>query len=321
MTHKLLRSRTLVSLAALLCITLAACGDDGDAASDADSDATTTTAAEAASANTLEIEMVEYGYKVEGELQPGLATVQSRNSGTEWHMAGISKLRAGKTVEDVVQALAAAPPGGGEGEDDPLEGLIEEEQIDSPGHLLQPGASQSLTVDVLTEGEYVMLCFIPAEGGGGPHYSKGMVGGFAVAGEAAEATEPEADITVTLADGAEPEGLPEKLEPGTHTLALTATGEASKDFLVAQMNSGDDVGEFDTYFEEAFEGEGRPEKGAATKAPGKILANTQAIAPGMTVWMTLEIGAGETVFLSTTNPADDEEDAEPVDKTVTVTVS
>lgn len=319
MTFRTGRSRTLVSLAALVCIGLASCGGDGaDTVSDANSDATESTAA--AAENTLDIEMVEYGYRVEGELQPGLATVTSSNTGAEFHMAGFGKLRDGKTVDDVVKAAAAAPPGGGEGEEDPLAEVIEEE-INSPGHLLQPGGSQSLSVDVFKEGEYVIMCFIPTEGDGAPHFTKGMVAGFTVAGEAAEGDEPEADITVTLPDEGEPEGIPETLEAGTHTLALTATGEAGKDFVVAQMKEGTDVASFDTYFESAFEAEGGPEKGVAAKAPGKILASTFQIDPGKTVWMTVEIGAGETVFLSTTNAPDDQEDVESVDKSVTVTVS
>ena len=317
MTLRPARSRTLVSLAALICISLASCGGD-DAGTDANSDATETTAA--ATANTLDIEMVEYGYRIEGELRPGLATVTSRNTGAEFHMAGFGKLRAGKTVDDVVNAVSDAPPGGGEGEEDPMAEVIEEE-INSPGHILQPGGSQSLSVDVFKEGEYVVLCFIPTEGEGAPHFTKGMVAGFTVGGEAAEANEPEADITVTLPDEAEPEGIPETLEPGTHTLALTAAGEAGKDFVVAQMKPGTDIADFDTYFDTVFEAEGGPEKGAATKAPGKILASTFQIDPGKTVWMTVEIGAGETVFLSTTNPPEDQDDAEPVDKSVTVAVS
>ena len=224
---------------------LAACGDD-------DEEATTDTTAAGSEGggsgdNTRRVEMVDSGYKVSGELKSGLATIESTNSGDEWHMAGFGKLKAGKTLGELVTALQNA--GGGEGgpaqgggatettaagatlraagqetttttaaegggeEGDPFAEFIEEE-LGSPGHILQPGQTQALTVD-LDPGSYVMLCFLPTEGEGTPHFAKGMVGGFEVAEEATDAAAPEADATIKLGDDAEPTGVPTDWRPAS----------------------------------------------------------------------------------------------------------
>ena len=330
-----------VLVGALVAGALGACGDDDDTAT------TDTTAAETGgdAENTLDIEMVDYGYEVDGELRTGLATITSTNTGNEWHMAAFGKLKPGVTVEDVTTALqSAGPPEGGEatlraaaqaeggepaqgqeggesaqGEEDPLAEFFEEEE-GTPGHILQPGQTQTLTVDTLDAGNYVMMCFIPTEGEGTPHFAKGMVAGFEVAEEAAEAAEPEAEATITLDDDAEPEGVPTELDAGEHTFKVTASGTAGKDFAVGQLDEGKEFDAFDTYFEEIFEQEGGPPKGAADQAPGKVLASTFEIRPGETIWVTVDVPAGETYFVATTNTEEGSEE-EAVDKFVKVNVS
>lgn len=303
--------RRLLVVVALF--SLAACGSDDDPAVEG---STTTVAAPAT--NTLDVEAVDYGYKIEGEVKPGVVTLSSRNTGKEIHMVGIGKLKAGKTVADVI---AAGKTGGG-GEGDPFEGVFDEE-VDSPGHILLPGQQQSLTVsNVLDAGSYAVLCFIPTEGDGAPHFAKGMIAGFEVADGTSEAKEPEADSTITLGDESEPSGVPTDLKAGKHTFKVTSTGARGKDFVVATLQAGKTVKDFDTFFESEYEKEGGPSKGAATKAPGKVLGNTFEIQPGQSIWMTVELTAGDVYFNSATNPADDAgEDAKSVDKFVKVTVS
>jgi hypothetical protein len=339
---------------ALMVGVLAGCGDDEDEA------ATDTTAAESggeSADNTIKIEMVDYGYKVTGDLKSGLATLESTNTGDEWHMAGFARLKAGKTVEQLVTALqqggggeggpaegggatettgsgatlraagqetttTTAAEGGGEGEGgDPFAEFVEEE-LGSPGHILQPGQTQKLTVDNLDAGSYVMLCFLPTEGEGTPHFAKGMVGGFEVAEEAADVEEPEAEATITLGDEAEPTGVPTELSSGEHTFKVTAEGENGKDFIIGQMDEGKEFGAFDEYFESenGFESESGPPKGYAEQAPGTVLVSTFEISPGESIWVTVDVPKGETYFVGTTN-IESEDDEETIDKFVKVNVS
>lgn len=336
---------------------LAGCGDD-----DEDEAATDTTAAGSggeAADNTLRIEMLEYGYKVTGDLKSGLATIESTNTGSEWHMAGFARLKEGKTVEQLVTALQSAggeeggpaegggatettgsgatlraagqqtttttaAQGGGEGGGeggDPLAEFVEEE-MGSPGHILQPGQSQSLTVDNLDAGSYVMLCFLPTEGEGTPHFTKGMVSGFEVAEEAADVEEPEADATITLGDEAEPTGVPTELSSGEHTFKVTAQGEKGKDFILGQLDEGKEFEAFNEYFggEDGFESESGPPKGYAEQAPGTVIASTFEISPGQSIWVTVDVPKGETYFVGTTNVEGDDR-ADAIDKFVKVDVS
>ena len=309
-----------VMIGALAMGTLGACGDDDDEAASptaTGSGSSTTAAAGDSAANELNIEMVDYGYKVTGSLKAGLATVTSTNTGKEWHMAGLGKLKEGATVEDVTKALQASGEGGEE--EDPTAQFIEKE-LGSPGHILQPGETQSLTVDVLEPGNYVMLCFLPTEGEGTPHFAKGMVNSFEVAEEKSAAAAPKEDAAITLGDETEPTGLPADLKGGKRTFKITSSGEKTKDFIVGQLKPGKQFEDFDKYFEEEFEKEGGPAKGVAANAPGNILGSTFHVEPGQSIWMTVDLPPGETYFVSATNNEGDGEDG-TVDKFVKVNVT
>lgn len=321
-----MRTRLLwraVMIGALAMGTLGACGDDDDdeTASPTGAGSSTTAAAGGDSdANELNIEMVDYGYKVTGSLKAGLATVTSTNTGKEWHMAGFGKLKEGATVEDLTKALQAGGEGGGEGggeEEDPTAKFIEEE-LGAPGHILQPGETQSLTVDVLKPGNYVMLCFLPTEGEGTPHFAKGMVNSFEVAEEKSAAAAPTEDAAITLGDETDPEGVPADLKGGERTFKITSSGDKTKDFIVGQVKPGKKFEDFDTYFETEFEKEGGPAKGVAANAPGTILGSTFEVKPGQTIWMTVDLPPGKTYFVSSINT---EGSDETVDKVVEVTVT
>lgn len=336
----------------LLLGALAGCGDDDD-----DEASTDTTAAEPggeSADNAIKIEMLDYGYKVTGDLKSGLATLESTNTGAEWHMAGFARLKEGKTVEQLVAALQG---GGGEeggpaegggamettgsgatlraagqetttttaagGGGDPFAEFVEEE-LGSPGHILQPGQTQTLTVDNLDAGSYVMLCFLPTEGEGTPHFAKGMVSGFEVAEEAADVEEPEAEATITLGDEAEPTGVPTDLSSGAHTFKVTAEGENGKDFIIGQLDEGKEFSAFDEYFESenGFESGNGPPKGYAQQAPGTVVASTFEIKPGQSIWVTVDVPKGETYFVGTTNVEEEEQENEdPIDRFVKVNVS
>lgn len=348
------RVRRGLLVGAVMIGTLGACGDDDD-----DTVAPTPDGAEQTGDNALEIEMIDYGYKVSGKLRPGLATITSKNTGDEFHMAGFGKLKPGKTVAELTKALEAAGEGeggggggpeggggggapeggqqgtgeikaasvsqegggeGGGGGGDPTAEFIEK-QLGTPGHILQPGQSQTLTVDVLEEGSYVMICFLPTEGEGGkPHFANGMVGGFEVAKGESKAAAPEADATITLGDDAEPVGAPTDLKAGEHTFKITASGAKSKDFIIASLKDDKPFSAFDDFFNTELGKEGGPDKGAANKAPGTIYASTFAIEPGESIWVTVEVASGEAYFVSSTN-SEGEGESDTVDKFVKVNVT
>lgn len=59
---------------------------------------------------------------------------------------------------------------------------------------MSPGESVELTVPNLQPGTYALVCFIPGEGEGTPHFAQGMVGQLDVVAGQAPAP-PTADAT------------------------------------------------------------------------------------------------------------------------------
>lgn len=145
-----------------------------------------------------------------------------------------------------------------------------------------------------------MVCYLPVEGLGTPHFTKGMVAGFEVDAGPAAAPPTEADFDVTLGDSADPTGLPTELELGVHTFKLTSTGTAGKDFTVSQLAPGQTTGSFAIYFADEFNRPGGPPIGTDARAPGQVLGSSFEIGAGETVWLTVELPAGPTNFDSAT---------------------
>jgi hypothetical protein len=291
------RSRLLVF--ATLALTLAACsrggGGDGDGGGGV-----------ATPPNSLTVEMFDYGYRFAGTVEAGAVTITTANTGREWHMATFGRLQPGKTVADVVAFLDAQsagnlPEGEEEGAEPPgIDSLIAK-GLGAPGHILQPGHRQSLTVDTLDAGSYVMLCYLPVEGLGTPHFSKGMIGGFEVGPAGAAIPPQKADFDVSLGDSTDPTGLPTELSSGMHTFKVTSTGTGGKDFTISQLDAGQTLGSFAVYFATEFPRPGGPPVGTADRAPGKVFGSTFQIEAGHSVWLTVDLPPGDTYFDSATN--------------------
>lgn len=117
------------------------------------------------------VRMADFTFAIPADLEAGEQTWRFANSGKQVHHAVIQKLKAGKTMDDVMAFSETF-----EGED-PTEEF-------AYVHMLSPGSSNFVTLD-LTPGSYVALCFIPdyAKGGdGAPHMAHGMMQSFTVAG-------------------------------------------------------------------------------------------------------------------------------------------
>lgn len=108
------RSTRSAAFAATAVLVLAACGGDK-----ADNGGTKQTGSPTptANANAITIEEKEYAYVVNGELTAGWTTLDVRNTGSEYHMMAMGRLKQGKTLQEVTTALTAlfsgGPPGGG----------------------------------------------------------------------------------------------------------------------------------------------------------------------------------------------------------------
>ena len=206
------RRRAWFGVSVLTAAVLAACGGGGGQQGREEAPAE-----QALGEDAVDVTLQEYAFITSGPLKAG-GTFRLRNTGKEFHMVALGKFKAGKTLEDLKQALAQPPPPGPEGEQqDPSAEIVDE--VGAPGAIMGPGQAAEVTSPALGAGRYALVCFFPVEGGGPPHFAQGMIGELTITDD--RAAEPVADVTYRVARGRPVEG-PTTLSPGRHVLKLEA---------------------------------------------------------------------------------------------------
>jgi uncharacterized cupredoxin-like copper-binding protein len=111
------------------------------------------------------IDLADYSFIVNDDLEIGEQLLHVRNTGTEMHEMFAFRLKEGTSFADFQAMLES---------DEESEG--EPPFVDVGGTLLSPGVSTYLTLDFAEPGSYVLVCFLPStEHEGMPHYELGMV--------------------------------------------------------------------------------------------------------------------------------------------------
>ena len=117
--------------------------------------------------DTVDVELVDYGFEAPEEFEAGGQTMMIHNGGAERHELAMAKLDEGATVMDLLAAFgpnSTGPPPG-----DFMGGITG----------IEPGATAWFPTD-LEPGDYVFLCFFPTADGE-LHVMKGMMHEFTVA--------------------------------------------------------------------------------------------------------------------------------------------
>ena len=294
----------IVALSAFLAMGLAACGNDDDEPA---GPTQTTTAAPRGSA-TVTIDMVDHGYQVSGALIAG-GTLRFANKGNEFHMVGLGRFKAGKTLADLQKVLSegrrSSAEGGGAGGEDEQDSTAEVlDQVGLPGNFMGPGEAAEVTLPDLEPGTYALICFIPTEGEGAPHFAHGMVGQLdVVAGQAPPP--PTADVTYKVAPGKAVEG-PATLTAGRHTIKFEAApGSQQLEPSVVRLNPGATYGQLDAAFIRLFESDDPPAEGAAKAAPGQVIFGGSDLQDVTSFFLTVDLKPGNHVVVA----EDTDEDA------------
>ena len=301
--HASIRLLVVLVLGAL---SLAACGDDDDkkAASGG-----TPAEKKAEGSDTIQIQYVDYAYEVSGPLNAG-GTIEFKNAGNEMHMMYVGKLKAGKKLSDVQTLLKNAE----ESEENPLLAAIDE--IGIPWNVLTPGVSAAVTAPKLAPGNYAILCFLPTEGSGEPHFTKGMVNEFEVV--EGDVEEPEADVTYKIAAGKAPDG-PKTLSAGEHTVRFEQVGDAAElEPNIGKLRDGKSFLEVDAQFDALFGGDKPPPKGGAKGIPADVFIGGDFLTEPY-FFVTMDFTAGNYVILG--EDSEDEDDPKPPPELLEVTVS
>ena len=284
---------------------LVACGDDDDSTAAGDDGGTSTTASPSSAAPDASVDMHEYAYTVKGDVRAG-GTIHLANTGKEFHMLGVAKLKAGKTYDDAVAALKS------ESEED--DGATYD-QIGMPGAFLGPGSSADVTVPELGTGDYVIACFLNVEGEETPHFLRGMTGQLKVTDE--KAPTPKADVTYEVSKGKAVRG-PAKLSAGHHVIAVhrDATGDVLEPSII-KLDDGktvEDFGKAAKLFEQ-----GPLPKGAASQLPGDIVIGEFDFGTTETVYLGVDLDPGTYVLTSDDSDVENSPDV-PVER-IEITVA
>lgn len=238
-------------------------------------------AADVAAQGYQEITITGVDYAFEGipdTIEAGYTLFSFEDVGREIHHAQLARLNEGVTLEQVEAALfkmeeepeaiyALATPVGGLG-------------------LIAPGGTARIILN-LDPGTYGFVCFVPAPDGE-PHFAKGMIQTFEVvpAAEETAAEPPEADATLTLKDFTF-DGLPEAVEPGIHIWEVVNDGPEPHELLLFQLAPDATAEQFLMALEASLESPAEAEP-----PPGLPIGGMQAIVPGLSGWLVLDLEPG-----------------------------
>ncbi len=196
----------------------------------------------------------DFSFDAPDSVPAGPITFRLINQGTELHHLQLAKLPEGKTIGDLQADMAA--------------GKATNWLIDAGGPNAAVPTESTIAVAPLEVGQYVLMCVIPSPDGT-PHVAKGMIKPLQVtAASAPAATEPAADITMTLKDYAFDLSTP--VTAGKHTIKVVNAGPQPHEVVVLQFTPGKTMNDFMAW----------EEHGMKEPPPGTFLGGITAIANG-----------------------------------------
>jgi hypothetical protein len=241
--------------------------------------------------NAVAIDAVDYGYTVSGAVKSGLTKITFANKGQDFHMLEVARLKDGKTVADLLNALKTDDE-----KDDATVIADPEEQIDTRPNILTPGASNT-TYTMLKPGTYGLVCFFPGKDDGQPHFLKGMVNGLTVGAETTTMTDPATTGEVTTDD--KKLTVPD-LSSGKGTYKYTNTGTTTHALLFVKLNDGKTFTDFVAWADKYFQGGAK-----LADRPGDVWGGVEATEK--TGFFELSLPPGKYVVLDTESPEGKEE--------------
>lgn len=200
----------------------------------------------------------EYGFRGADRVEPGLVNLQVVNTGKESHQMQLVRLEGGHTAADFAAAAKASP-----------RRLPDWSRLVGGPNGIVAGERTS-TLQRLTPGDYVLVCWMPAADGT-PHFTLGMTKSITVtAGEVKPEPEIVPDITITLADFSYKPSKP--ITAGRHTIRVVNQGQQVHETLVVKLPAKGTV--------KAFGAALTPGKPISSSPPGKPMGGVVGLAPG-----------------------------------------
>ena len=214
----------------------------------------------------VRVEGTEYAYVIPSSVDGGVVSMEFANTGEELHEFAMGRLRPGKTLADFRDELTNG------GDEEPTS------SVDVGGvPLLSAGEHVTITRS-LEPGTYLLVCFVPAPDGK-THLQHGMIGSFQAEGDSG-ADLPEPDAAIVAQD--DRYDVPE-LEAGTQIVELRNAASGPREFNLIRLNPGKTISDAEKWFG----------SGAKGPAPLAFLGAMQSIPPGTSVFLTLDLEAGQ----------------------------
>lgn len=210
----------------------------------------------------------DYGFRGPDSIPAGRTTVRIVNEGQDLHHIQFLKLLQGKSAADFRAAIAADPS--------KLPGWV---HYAGGPNAHGPGSPASATVN-LTEGDYVLICWIPDKHGV-PHVALGMQKALSVrGGKATKVSQPNPSVTVTQLDYQFV--LSKRVEAGLQTVEVVNHGSQPHELVVVKLAPGASVNDVIASFE----------PGASGPPQGELVSGITAIEKGERVFFTGQFEKG-----------------------------
>jgi hypothetical protein len=216
---------------------------------------------------------VDYAFESPNLINAGLVTLKFDNIGEEDHHLQLARLQDGVAFEEFVTKLQT--------EGGAAYALLE--AVGGVG-ILQPGVSQSVTVNLQKPGLYVALCVLP-NGEGVPHLALGMIKPIEVIATENVVEAPAADLEVHMLDFGY--DIPTEVSAGKQIWEVFNAGVQPHELLVAKLNDGKTIADVMTYLQNGEEGE----------APYDFVGGAQAMVTSYSNFVEFDFTPGEYVAL------------------------
>lgn len=219
----------------------------------------------------------DYQFEAPDVVQSGPTHLRLINEGPDLHHIWLVRLLEGKTVEDLMAALAG-------GEAALPSWAVDEGGPNTPGH---PGGETSAYLD-LKPGSYAMMCVIPAATDGKPHVMHGMIHGLTVVASTEEPAElPTADIKIVLDDYSF--GLSKIITPGKHMIRVENHAAQAHEVVVVKLAEGKTAQDFLQWVGTTPRVKGNE--------PGEVLGGVTGLAQGEVNIVELDFKPGRYALL------------------------
>ena len=210
----------------------------------------------------------DYGFRGPEQMPAGMTTVRIVNQGQDLHHIQFLKLLQGKSAADFRSAVAADP-----------HRLPDWVQYAGGPNAHLPGSLATATVN-LTEGDYVVMCWIPDKHGV-PHVALGMQKAlFVRGGKPTKVSAPKPSVTIRQIDyqfifsG--------RVESGLQTIEVVNQGTQAHELVLVKLHPGATVKDVIAAFE----------PGAAGPPPGQLVGGITGIEKGERAHFTGEFESG-----------------------------